>query len=1147
MVSTYILERVLEKYLHSEDAEVRLLTDAFCSAIDVIEFFVLKRLDSIGWSPRWFPRFVYPTSIWKMFYNLVMFAKWYYTILLRLRAYAMRIPFMYYGYCLIYKWLKLCRDLVILNKPLRSWLLDRHARRDNTLLSENIIRNLDLAVMTREIEGHPHPQAALTRGAANNAIENAVRTSGYIPYPVSRSRREADTGSRIYYVDKDMVLPYSNNPVTKNNVITMIDVDYYADMDAWLSIGQPILLYTFFPEVTGDTTEDLAFNITSDTVNFQVSGGEKWAHKIWNWDTSFFSVHRPVLYVIKDYLFGNVGWSGLLKEMFQTTLVNVKTWHTTENRRVVLLTPVVTVPRWCSIIYPPTRSLERVKYSHDGYNAIKIVRNNHTFINLSSEGQHWSVDITEALYYSIQSRKFHAKTYKNPGDVERALSESEYVIHGSKAKATAAMLLYNVVERDDIHIIHPAPNIRSTTLKEFITRDIPPHYQVDGDLKLEDGKSYARNFGPAIITLAPMVPAGSVNNSTACITGRVNDVRNKRRPQGRFDGYANEFIELIVPTPHIGAPKSIAEVDELQDRPSQRSRSNQARFWSFLSDHFKVQAFQKKESYGKITHPRNISTVPTQHTLKLSGFSLSMKEDCLKRFPWFSPAKTPVEMSAQVMVSAKYADEHGCKIQCGDYSRFDGTISTWLMQKVEHAVYLRWVDHEHYQELAILLNAELKSKAVTSDNVHYDPGSSRRSGSPLTSDGNTMMNAFVAYSAYRDDNIDKQRAADLLTKCNFYGDDSIIVGVEASKLELVAKYLGLTLKVESIDPGQPVPYLGRFFIDPTTSNISMQDPKRTMQKIGMTTASRGIELNIAATNRCEGYLSLEPGLPIITTYCERVIEHFQTEINPNVLGIMERQSLAADRPYYATDGWPVFRKIGGDYDVQAYEYMSKILSAQGKRNIGVDVIVDFDRDLRAACFDLHEHTELCKVIKPLDFGVVPVEVPAMLDGELLQPPQPVVTKTLTGNCTIAPAKVNKPKNKNREDKLDGETTKQAKSSSVIGEGSNQPGGSPRTGGANAPHRRGGKPGWRGSTTSRGRGASTRTSDAINDRTKVSTGTYSSYGRPTRGRGRGSTGRGTGYTRLQQSDKRSESESAANHRSDERSDEPQVQQHLEALP
>jgi hypothetical protein len=128
-----------------------------------------------------------------------------------------------------------------------------------------------------------------------------------------------------------------------------------------------------------------------------------------------------------------------------------------------------------------------------------------------------------------------------------------------------------------------------------------------------------------------------------------------------------------------------------------------------------------------------------------------------------------------------------------------------------------------------------------------------------------------------------------------YGDDT----VDCNNNDFVARFiaaatdLGLKLEVQTVPKGEPLPYLGRYFVDPLTSVDSFQDPMRTISKLHLS-ANRSVEPSQAAANKAHGYYTTDAKTPIIGTWSKRVIE---------ITGLKPK-GLRSDEKYRMSNAWP---------------------------------------------------------------------------------------------------------------------------------------------------------------------------------------------------------------------------------------------------
>lgn len=88
-----------------------------------------------------------------------------------------------------------------------------------------------------------------------------------------------------------------------------------------------------------------------------------------------------------------------------------------------------------------------------------------------------------------------------------------------------------------------------------------------------------------------------------------------------------------------------------------------------------------------------------------------------------------------------------------------------------------------------------------------EPGASRLSGSPFTTDGNAVFCAFVVFAAYREAGFSVTQSLNMPGL--LYGDDCVLCGLERAAIERVASDVGLKLKCKECLRGTPAGFLGR--------------------------------------------------------------------------------------------------------------------------------------------------------------------------------------------------------------------------------------------------------------------------------------------------------------------------------------------------
>lgn len=719
----------------------------------------------------------------------------------------------------------------------------------------------------RGSDGHSHPSAAGFRTAANRHLTEALTSSGFTPYSVSKAPADA-AGSRLYYGTKDLIQPMQNDDITPTTAFMMIDVDYHADMDYWLSFARPLIMYTARPEQLSGRTEDFSWRFVGDMLDMQVAGGANYQHRLWRYEGDHMEIidraGRLITYAIEQ-----------------------RTVPGDEFHRFIYLVPQsVTEPFahehlrqllgcftrfWPSIVnYIPTsywtlgpfHPMQRFSPSGQMYNALSDT------VSLAVDGSYHSVELPASVFEAVQERTSKKITPVTTGDVERILTQNKV----------------------------PNPSIMAPTLTGLLNipliRNVIPTSSVVGTFK-PTGKEATTDIpdtGYAATTPLVSVPATFAskdrNADSATIRGRVKKYTNRIRPPGEFARWAVEFIAELVPEEAVGCPIDIMAVREAQDKPAQRARFDLAEWHFSIEEPNELKAFIKTEPYALPSDPRNITTNATNTTVLLSCYTIPFKFAVLKEQDFYGPGMTPAETIERL------GDLTRTGAISSDYTRFDGTISEWLQRNIVMAAYNRWCRLEDRPYLKTLLDGVFIREAKTKTGKQYDPGWGTRSGSPITTDGNTMINAFVSYCSFRSLGCSHRTSFDRLGV--YCGDDGLVpldfeLGVA---LSTVSSQLGLIVEVAYHTKG-PYPYCGRYFIDPATTVASLQDPLRTLAKINMVPIS-SLTREQAITNRAVGYLVTDRNTPLIGSYCQRVLE---------ITGLSAKHCTGEER-FKQSQAWP---------------------------------------------------------------------------------------------------------------------------------------------------------------------------------------------------------------------------------------------------
>jgi hypothetical protein len=207
---------------------------------------------------------------------------------------------------------------------------------------------------------------------------------------------------------------------------------------------------------------------------------------------------------------------------------------------------------------------------------------------------------------------------------------------------------------------------------------------------------------------------------------------------------------------------------------------------------------------------------------------------------------------------------------------------------------MRWCDPQRRAELKRWFEQVFIQSGTTRNGVRFKPGYGTRSGSPITTDGNTLINAFIMYCALRLLGYSADEAFEKIGLCT--GDDGLVPNYAEQMEKVLTEVsfrLGLKIEPVLIPQGEPVPFCGRYFVDPTTKNDSFQDPMRTIVKLHLS-ANKNVTSEQAITNKALGYLTTDSLTPIIGAWADKVT---------TLTGLTFKGALPEEK-YKRSNAWP---------------------------------------------------------------------------------------------------------------------------------------------------------------------------------------------------------------------------------------------------
>jgi len=773
----------------------------------------------------------------------------------------------------------------------------------SNLIEQNIFRHDDLrqridhrlrdVQLLPQSNNHTHQKAAALRTSANIALVELAEQAGFRPYVVSYSTSDHNmglAGCRNFYWSKDLSIPHRDDAVESGDCFVMVDVDFHLDMNEYLKKFKPILMFTFCPKKVchNDQVNGHSYMIADNVVYYEVMGGSNYTHRLWEYTGDTIS---------------KIDDNGSLLT-YDLTQKEVEGYP---DRRIITILPRTCTPwpYYTAIHYDDgIRYLQITQPS----NMINILYNPLTdMASVSMNYSHQSVELKSRLLLALIHRISQKKTTSPEiGDIETILVHESALEQAAVKKVedynsnpankkkkrlpirqdclenckVSAALLHQIIP----WIWHIPFNLTPTVA----LRTTPLTFNALGPITMKDEKTPCVGITTPLVSNPSTVPVRSLNNQMAAVKGRVTKYCNTVIPSKQYKNYAAEFVRLLVPLEETVVPFDHSVIIEIQNKPTQKARTKLVFDTLGTEANNALKSFIKGEGYESMNDPRVITQMKPELTINMSRFTYAFKYQILKSQSWYAPGKTPVDICNRINAISRQG------LIDTDYSRFDGSISNFLQYKVVLPSYMRAIVSTERASFLKLFDSVFKQKGVTEGGLIYDTCYGTRSGSPITTDGNTMINAYIGYCALRDIGA---KPDDAWSRLGIYGGDDGLTSREpyvAASIEKVAGDLGLSVKMCEHETDAPVPFLGRIFPRPMTSISSHQDITRTLPKLHLS-FNKNVSLNQAAYNKAFGYMATDAKTPILREWANVVMKSS---------GCTKVVNARADEEYKATLSWP---------------------------------------------------------------------------------------------------------------------------------------------------------------------------------------------------------------------------------------------------
>jgi len=536
-------------------------------------------------------------------------------------------------------------------------------------------------------------------------------------------------------------------------------------------------------------------------------------------------------------------------DWFFSTVYEVWRRQMDEHHVAVLLAPVWAGPR---VLVPDVdgRMLRRVNVVQQGYVRVQTWVGPNLRVRTAACNQFSEADLPIELDDELVLTQKLSSTRLPISTFESHLRDK---VDNSKRAATILAACHNVVT--------PVQPLQQIPVSLAVRS-----YQAYGKRTNVEAKPSMAAFMQPFIHGA-FCPVRSPQNDKWSINGRLIQVQSAALLTPYHFKLLEEFLSFFGQAfKHSLMPVDPDVVLERQNRPTQRQILYQADSRALEKDNTVVNAFQKSESYQAVVPPRNISTIEAVPKLEYSRYTYAMME-VLKTASWYAFGVSPLECANRV---ARLASRTVAFLLQSDYSKFDGTLSPALREVEKHVI--TYLFHPDGVKDALKWHAlQYLRRGFTGDDIAYETGFSRLSGSPETALFNSIDNAFCAYVALR-----HTYAPDVAySRLGIYGgDDGLTPDCDPEVFASEVAKLGPVAKCVVTPHGNgPVCFLARQYTPDVWfgSPDSMCDFPRTMSKFHVSPNVPDTPL-VKLTEKLRGLWCSDSNTPLIADLIKRAVE-----------------------------------------------------------------------------------------------------------------------------------------------------------------------------------------------------------------------------------------------------------------------------------
>jgi len=623
----------------------------------------------------------------------------------------------------------------------------------------------------------------------------------------------------------------ANDTVREDNVVYIEDNDHRMDMNrVLLEHNNPIVVYNLTPtKASCGNFYGLGWTFAEDgQVVVSATDSDAWTGKLWNYQRHTVAV------------------GGFIGLRFFTKSYNVYHRHVSQHTAVHLFVPT------------------------GSWSGLRAVLG---YFMLPDALQWFNPVVGDWISFHIRTNKRHDVTLSRVNTFASATLAVDELHTLANMQACSSVKIYrsavkdlcgNVPDADAANIVAFVRENGRVANPEVFPRDSSiVHYQYYAP---EDDCKPSVGAFMAPIALGAHAPVVSVNNDVATVKERLVDIKSDQQATDELEQYFDRFLKLLVPDDerHKLRPMDLEEVKLGYQRPVQKVLDEKGGIWNEPKK--VINSFMKKETYGEIKPPRNISTMDPTIKTEYLAYTGSVGK-FMKRFDWYGFGHPPREIAARV---ARICSRSKSFVNCTDASRMDGRVS-YALRSLERKFLLRLFDGACLSEITRLHSAQYDNKGFTAKGVAYNQGSSRASGSGETSSFNTLTSKFMDWLGRVLDGASDAEAFNSLAI--FAGDDALSADLGPGIVK-AGDMVGQVVKNCIVERGAlGVNFLSRYYTQEVWAGNpdSLCDLPRQLIKFHITVDANCDPLQKLKEKALSFYLT-DQYTPLIGQYVTRVME-----------------------------------------------------------------------------------------------------------------------------------------------------------------------------------------------------------------------------------------------------------------------------------